>query len=575
MSVFACFNVYGGDAESQETGIHIEYAVKIDKAEQDHFHVKAKIYPLPLKFLRLKMTQNYGNVDTLEKLLSEISFQDSSQRVPKIKKINEFLWEVECPDQTQISVEYTVNTKHPYSSLNMSRLPFRDDAHLYFPAASIFIHPEEDYLEENKIRIRTIRIGFDPPAGWMATTSWGSNQSTYALQPPSLETLNRGLIGVGAYRLYSFRVKELPVEVALLGAAPLADEEIKWTIKCALQAGHSLFGFFPVPRFFALFNFIFDQPGQGGGNALGWSIKLDFSRRSDQPRWQKSKANIYHEIFHFWNGTEDAPVSRAQNDRSLIWFTEGVTTFYQYKNMLCSELITEEKYRDFLAEEFSAVYQSARNEDRLDRISEDYYSDQTAMALTYSKGCCLAFAADLLLQHVTSGKKSFDDLMKTMLKKYDFRLNRHCYTHEELDGVFLEILSEKYFPSYRKLYRKDFVREFESILDSAGLQIEKSKGKKLYFGIIGFGPPSGPLSIQQIDRESPAYKAGLKEGDVLIGINRCPVKNVSDINKCLEGVDEREVVGLLIQRATQTINIQASWASFETIFKIKEKGKIF
>jgi predicted metalloprotease with PDZ domain len=565
-------------AGASEKGIFIEYTVNIKEEEPDHIHIKTRIWPVPTAFLRLSMTQNYGQAKKLEEVIPEISVYGAGRKLSTIKKTSEFLWVIDLMKHDDIVIDYAVNTRYPFTSLNSVRLPYRDADHLYFPAASVFIHPDEKYLDDNNVKIRRIRVNFDLPKGWIAATSWGTGRSSYDLSPPSCENLNFGLIGAGHYRVYSFlrvyslKDKALPIDIALLNPGPVPDEEIIRVVDQALSTGDNLFGFFPVPRLFALFHFIFDHPGQGSANALGWSVNLNYSRNPEAPDRLKEKAHIFHEIFHFWNGTEGGPISRAQSDHSLIWFTEGITRFYQYKNMLRSGVISEEKYFQYLSGEFSDVYVSARREDSLNKISVDYYSDPNAMALTYSKGCCLAFALDLLLRHSSAGRINFDAVMQKMLERYDFRLNRHCYSHEELNGVFREILENRFYPSYERLYGKDFVREFESILDLAGLQIEKRKGSRLYFGIIDFGPPSGPLKAFVLDRESPAYKAGLREEDVLLEINSLKVNDISDIKKALDGKDEGESVALVIERKGQIKKLLAPWASYATSFNIRRKN---
>jgi len=572
LAVYVIMSMAGVIGAADARWIVLDYTIKIQEEEADHFHIKTRIYPVQDLLLRVAMTQNYGQIQKLEEAITELCVYGDPHRFPAINRVSEFLWEIGPIEDKSLVIDYAVRNMYPYSSLNCVRLPYRDAGHLYFPAASVFVHPEEKYLTENNLKIQRIRINFDLPKGWVSATSWGVNQPFYDLAPPSLENLNSGLVGVGGYRVDSFKVRELPVEIALLNIGPVTDKEINRTVEQAVLAGYNLFGFFPVSKLFFLFQFIFDNPGQSNGNGMGWSLNLNYSRKQDSADWLKESANIFHEIFHLWNGTEAEPISRAQSDHSLIWFTEGITRFYQYKNMLRSETISEEKYFQFLSEEFGQVYHSSRREDSLDQISEDYYSDRKAMALTSSKGCCLAFALDSLLQHISSGKRSFDDLMKKMLQKYDFRLNRHCYTHRELDGVFREVLGERFYPSYERLYGKDMVQEFEAIMNVVGLQIVKSKGRKLYFGIIDFGPPSGPLKAFEIDRESSAYRAGLREGDILHEIDGRPLNDIPDIKKALNGANEEESVNLAIERNGQKIKIRVPWASLETRFEIKRKA---
>ena len=564
---FFFLNLSAAETDIGGDKMFLDYDVRIKKENPDRILMTARIGPIPVNHLLLAMTQNYGRVETLSEIIPEISIYGAGRKSVEIKKNNEFLWEVDLPVSDTVCIDYAINTRHPYTSLNSVRLPYRDADHLYLPAASAFVHPDEKYLADNKIKIQRIRIHFDIPDEWTTATSWGSNRLAYELSPSSLETLNNGLIGAGCYRVHSFKVKELPVEVAILNVGPCPDEEIVRIVEQALIAGHDLFNFFPVSRVFALIQFIFDQPGRGSGNALGWSINLNYGRTFDSLDWIKETAHIFHEIFHFWNGTA---ISRAQSDHSLIWFTEGVTRFYQYKNMQRSGIISEEKYFQYISREYTDVFQSSRREDSLKSISGDYYADRSAMALTYSKGCCLAFALDLLLQHAFSGLKNFDSVMKKILEKYDFRVNRHCLTHDELDGVFYEILGKGLYPSYLRLRNCDFLQEFQSTLLSAGLEIEKTRGRRLYFGILDFGPPSDHLQAFKIDRESPAYQAGLREQDILLEINNWKVKDIPDVKKALQGMKENESANLIIERKNVKMRMRIPWHSFETRFNIKK-----
>lgn len=559
-------------ARDGEAGIRLEYTVKVIKDEIHHFYIRAEISGIETSDILLVLTQNYGKVKKREELIPEISVRGADNRVPLIRNFGEFLWDLGLPGQNQVIIEYKINTQYPYSTLNLVRLPYRDGDHLYFPGASVFIHPEEKFLMENKIQIKSIRIHFDLPSGWITATSWGLKKLTYDLDPPSLENLNAGLIGAGTYRTYSFEVDGLPVETAILNLTEeIQDQEVNLAMAQALKSGYNIFKFYPIDRHFSLVQFIFDHPGQGAANALGWSINLNCGRKLTRTDWLRQVAAIFHEIFHHWNGTQGQPISRDQDDHSLIWFTEGITRFYQNKNMLTSGLISEEEYLDALSQEFGTVYHSSLRDESLDKISRNYYADPKAMALTSSKGCSLAFALDLLIKHVSSNEKSFDDVLKLLLKRYDFRRSGHCYTHEELDNIFREVLGEECFPSYVRLYGKDFLHEFAAIIDRAGLTIEKKKGGRLFFGIIDFGPPSGPLSAFKIDRESPAYQAGLREGDILLEIDGLRVSDTPDIKRCLEKVKESDEVNLIIQRGEKKVKIRTPWMGYQTLLEIKRK----
>lgn len=210
---------------------------------------------------------------------------------------------------------------------------------------------------------------------------------------------------------------------------------------------------------------------------------------------------------------------------------------------------------------------------KLDEISRDYYTDPAAMALTYSKGCCLAFALDLLINKISSDHKSFDNIMKLMINRYNYKDKGRTYTHEDVDVTIKEILGDKYFSSYKKLYGKDFVPEFKSLVEKAGLSIQKKRGRPLYFGILNFGPPGGPVKILSIDRESPAYAAGLQAGDILLEINGQKIKTSASIKELVRNIPENEPVKLTLERGDKRLHITTPWNSYSTEFVIRSTKK--
>lgn len=551
--------------------LKLEYLISVDDKNSNDFSIKAKISGIQTESLPLRMTANYGRVKKLNELIPRITISSEGKEISNIQKINDFLWKIPL-NSSEIEVDYSVNTQFPYSSLNRVRLPYHDSVHLYFPASSVFIYPEEQYLSKNNIKIQNIKVLFELPSGWIVATSWGTNKLAYELNPPSLETLIDGLIGVGSYSVYSFLVEGLPVETAILNPEKTVQNiEVKRAIEQGLKSAYNLFHFFPLSRFFAMVHFINEQSDRLNGNALGWSVNLNCSRTLNYAQWLEMVSHLFAEIFHHWNGTEGPPLSRAQNDYSLIWFTEGITNFYRLKNMLTAGLISEEEYFHFLSKEFNDTFYSSRCEDNLDEISQDYYSDPKAMTLTYSKGCCLAFALDLRIRTISGGEKSFDSVLKLLLERNNYRKTGRFYNRDDLEKVFMEVLGKEHFPEYRNLYGKGFVEQFKRILNEAALSLEKKEGRRLYFGILNFGPPGGPVRVLSLDRGSPAYIAGLRAGDILLEINGQKIKTAAAIKELVRNIPENELVKLILERNGKRVHITTLWNSYATEFVITKK----
>jgi len=562
------------DIFSQEgtfDNLEIEYFISVKENNYENFSVRIKISKIVSDVIFLKMTDNYGKLKKPEDLISDFEILKPKDTNNKIEKINDFIWKIPIDKNSEILIDYSVKTQFPYSTLNLVRLPYRTKEFLYFPVASTLIYPELKFFNEKNTAIEKISLIFDLPTNWIAATSWGTNSDTIRVNPTNLKSFNTGLIGLGDYRTYSFEIDDLTVQTAYLNSYKEIEDEFNTAIKESFKSGYKIFGFIPLARYFNLFNFVLKHPGQGSGNALGWSSCLHFGPIEKNADFTEKKSHIFHEIFHFWNGTGEPPLSRAKNDYSLIWFSEGITRYYQYKNMLSSAVIQEKKFLEFLSEDFEKVYHNSLRDDDIYSISEKYYNNKEAFDLTYKKGCCIAFALDLRIKMLSSGEKCFGDVLRMLLEKNDFRKNARAYDKNDIKMVISDILGEKYFDEFEKLCGSNFVDQFKSILENSDLNIKKSKGHELYFGIRNYGPPGKEVKVLSVDRDSPAFNAGLKSGDIILSIEGQKVDSTSSIKEIVKNYSKDESLKLIVKRNGKKLSINTPWFSQITKFKIVKK----
>ena len=65
--------------------------------------------------------------------------------------------------------------------------------------------------------------------------------------------------------------------------------------------------------------------------------------------------------------------------------------------------------------------------------------------------------------------------------------------------------------------------------------------------------------VTGVNPDSPAQEAGLREGDVILEINRKQVKTTDEFAKQVKKADKEKPLLLLVQRGRSTIYVPLKW----------------
>lgn len=248
-----------------------------------------------------------------------------------------------------------------------------------------------------------------------------------------------------------------------------------------------------------------------------------------------------HEYFHTWNVKRIKPAAFAnydlsqENYTSLLWLFEGFTSYYDDLMLVRSGLIDELSYFKLLGKTLNAVMRGTGRskqsvaESSFDAWTKYYRQDENspnAIVSYYTKGSLVGLALDLTIRSETAGKKSLDDVMRTLWQKYgrDFYQKALSGHQQGLGENEIEALIEQSTGVKTKRFLDRHVRGKDDLplaplyADFGVTLNDERKTAKSALG-VRVVKDGADCKLANVFEARAAHKAGLSAGDVLLAIN--------------------------------------------------------
>ncbi|WP_052019446.1 M61 family metallopeptidase [Pelistega indica] len=370
----------------------------------------------------------------------------TDKKVLDIAKLDNHSWQIEGTKHP-ITVSYLV-----YAWDLSVRAAHLDETHGFFNGSSVFlqVHGQEDspcYLDIN------------PPThrqDWKVYTSLpeankekgGAKHHGFGLYvAPNYDALIDHPVEMGTPQVISFVVCGARHEMVFTGLIPNVDLEriARDTAKiCEYQINFFEPKTHQAPFLDSSDRYVFMTMVTGtdyGGLEHRSSTALVASRGDLPVIGQEGMTDGYcqflglisHEYFHTWNVKRIKPQRFAPYNLTqatptpLLWIFEGFTSYYDDLVLLRTGIIDETRYLSLLQKTINSVYTSPGRlkqsvaESSFDAWTKYYKQDENslnAIISYYTKGSLVALGLDLLIRHKTESKKSLDDFMRLLWKKY-------------------------------------------------------------------------------------------------------------------------------------------------------------
>ena len=424
-----------------------------------------------------------------------------------------------------------------------------DQTHGFFNGTSVFLRV---HGQENDRHV----VDIQPPAGetyadWRVATSLPELKArrhrfgTYVAQ--NYDDLIDHPVEMGTFELIRFEAYGVPHEMAITGRVPKLDKaRLAADLKKICEYQIALFE--PNTKKAPMDRYVFLTlaVGDGYGGLEHRASTALICARADLPvLGQPAMSDGYrtflglcsHEYFHTWNVKRIKPAVFApydlqqENYTPLLWLFEGFTSYYDDLALLRTGLIDAPTYLGLLAKTINGVWRGSGRlkqsvaESSFDAWTKYYRQDENApnaIVSYYTKGSLVALLFDLTIRRDTRGRKSLDEVMRVLWRRYGrqfYEGTGRGVTEANVEAVFDEVTGLHLKPLFDLAVRGTRDLPLQDALAAFAVEMtDKAKTGKPSLD-VRTKKSGNDCQIATVYEGGAAHASGLSAGDTLLAID--------------------------------------------------------
>ena len=470
---------------------------------------------------------------------------DDHHQPVKLTPLNQHTWHVAA--NSNVTLHYEV-----YAHDTSVRTAFLDNSGGFFNGTSLF-------LSVKNLDRQPHRVTLSAPANhtdWQIATTLSRMPNTVARGfgdyfAHDYDELVDHPVRMGQLTWLKFKAHDTPHEVAIAGHVPYLNKAV--LMRDLQSICENQITLFNSPAPFKRYLFIVDARGDGYGGLEHRDSTALLCRRDDLPKHidATERREEYltflglcsHEYFHSWNVKRIKPANfvtydLAQTiDTSLLWFFEGVTSYYDDLVLARTAILSESQYFKRLENTLNAVMRHDGN--RVQTVSESgfytwtkYYqaspNTPNAVVSYYAKGSLVALALDLFIRQHSHDRFSFDDVMRDLWQAFgrDFYQNPRGLT---LDDIIRAC--QKYAPDIEPLFQTALHSTddlpLHDLFKTNGMNLTQTESNIAQLDAT-VKKVDGGYQIMRVLNHGAAQKANLAPDDVLLTFDSLKLNTTPD-----------------------------------------------
>ena len=477
----------------QEPARRLAYRFDFGTAGRVHVSFETSSPPSGTEFLELP--SRWADARDLERAIAGLKITGSEVSLEPAGRSSRYLLRAKPGTTMRLEYDLLQDWTGAFRSSERHRVLIRPEL-VEFNGENGLVAPRMDGTAAVQVTFDFVHV----PAGQTVVTSFGM-QAHQAMTGTWSEVAN-ALFAAGELSTRQITVVGGPVLLAVAGRWSFSEQELALKVHEILRA-ERMFWQTPAPPWYAVVLAPFET-GTSGGGGSAFTHAFNLYLAPAEHFGAETESLFAHEAFHAWNPTSLGGVADTQK---LAWFVEGFTTYYQDVMLERSGLLDRAGYlqrlnailRDYLISPGAGPGASAEALD----------DDDTRYREPYLRGAMIALWLNAQIGFQTDGRATLDDVMRTLLTEHAQPLT-----------------AERIFSTAGRFVSAETVRRMRGFADGAEeVPLPVSVGPCVRFEpqqvwTFALGMPTAELSrgalLHDVDPESAAYRAGLRDGQTLL-----------------------------------------------------------
>lgn len=557
----------------------VQYRVSFPAPEHHYAQVEVTFPSVPGAVLEARMSRSSPGryaVHEFAKNVFDLHAFDGKGRELRPTRPNPYQWNVTGHDGT-VRIVYKVFGRHvdgTYLAVDVSH------AHMNMPATLMWARGFD---------MRAARVTFEPPAnyGWKVATQLFPTGDPWTFSAPNFQYLMDSPTELSDFTLRSFQVRnpdgrEYTIRTAVHhdGEPSAIDEYAAGTEKIVNEMA-AVFGEFPAFDG-GTYTFLGDYVPWGGGDGMehrNSTVVASPISFKDPQNVRRALGTVSHEFFHAWNVERIRPKTlepfnfEQANISGELWLAEGFTQYYGALVLARAGLAPGEQGAGLVRSALSIINGTGRQFHSAVEMSQMAAFSDAAVAIDatnfsntfisyYTYGAAIATALDLSLRDRSNGKVTLDDYMRAMWIAHGKpggpspAIIAKPYTLKDARDRLAEVSGDRGFADefFTKYIEGREVPDYATLFAKVGLVLRKRNAGAPWIGTPGTlgqgavgggrgrrgGAPGATPTAPTVVRipglvawGTPAFNAGLDEGDVITSADGKPVATTEDWQSAL------------------------------------------